>query len=206
MELRALARYSPSKLELASKLSRPLSVVLVTKDLGSPGSHGPRCRTSDALSIAQVRLLSLSGVPARSVQLPTTTTTTTAGGDRSRALPNDVWAIARAMASVASHCRLASAAAELGNTGRGELRRLRKSSRGHATSRGACDLTSPRGACDRSRSASHGLATCRLIDARDEVRAVARDVMGTVVEMKAPLMSAGLDSIATTEFVSTLAA
>ena len=110
------------------------------------------------------------------------------------------------MASVASHCRLASAAAELGNTGRGELRRLRKSSRGHATSRGACDLTSPRGACDRSRSASPGLATCRLIDARDEVRAVARDVMGTVVEMKAPLMSAGLDSIATTEFVSTLAA
>lgn len=206
MELRAIARYSASKLELASKLSRPLSVVLVTKDLGSPGSHGPRCRTSDALSIAQVRLLSLSGVPARSVQLPTTTTTTTAGGDRSRALPNDVWAIARAMASVASHCRLASAAAELGNTGRGELRRLRKSSRGHATSRGACDLTSPRGACDRSRSASHGLATCRLIDARDEVRAVARDVMGTVVEMKAPLMSAGLDSIATTEFVSTLAA
>ena len=206
MELRALARYSASKLELASKLSRPLSVVLVTKDLGSPGSHGPRCRTSDALSIAQVRLLSLSGVPARSVQLPTTTTTTTAGGDRSRALPNDVWAIARAMASVASHCRLASAAAELGNTGRGELRRLRKSSRGHATSRGACDLTSPRGARDRSRSASHGLATCRLIDARDEVRAVARDVMGTVVEMKAPLMSAGLDSIATTEFVSTLAA
>ena len=206
MELRALARYSASKLELASKLSRPLSVVLVTKDLGSPGSHGPRCRTSDALSIAQVHLLSLSGVPARSVQLPTTTTTTTAGGDRSRALPNDVWAIARAMASVASHCRLASAAAELGNTGRGELRRLRKSSRGHATSRGACDLTSPRGACDRSRSASHGLATCRLIDARDEVRAVARDVMGTVVEMKAPLMSAGLDSIATTEFVSTLAA
>ena len=202
MELRALARYSASKLELASKLSRPLSVVLVTKDLGSPGSHGPRCRTCDALSIAQVRLLSLSGVPARSVQLPTTTT----GGDRSRALPNDVWAIARAMASVASHCRLASAAAELGNTGRGELRRLRKSSRGHATSRGACDLTSPRGACDRSRSASHGLATCRLIDARDEVRAVARDVMGTVVEMKAPLMSAGLDSIATTEFVSTLAA
>lgn len=206
MELRALARYSASKLELASKLSRPLSVVLVTKDLGSFGSHGPRCRTSDALSIAQVRLLSLSGVPARSVQLPTTTTTTTTGGDRSRALPNDVWAIARAMASVASHCRLASAAAELGNTGRGELRRLRKSSRGHATSRGACDLTSPRGACDRSRSASHGLATCRLIDARDEVRAVARDVMGTVVEMKAPLMSAGLDSIATTEFVSTLAA
>lgn len=206
MELRALARYSASKLELASKLSRPLSVVLVTKDLGSPGSHGPRCRAVDALGIAQVHLLSLSGVPARSVQLPTTTTTTTAGGDRSRALPNDVWAIARAMASVASHCRLASAAAELGNTGRGELRRLRKSSRGHATSRGACDLTSPRGACDRSRSASHGLATCRLIDARDEVRAVARDVMGTVVEMKAPLMSAGLDSIATTEFVSTLAA
>ena len=205
MELRALARYSASKLELASKLSRPLSVVLVTKDLGSPGSHGPRCRAVDALGIAQVHLLSLSGVPARSVQLPTTTTTT-AGGDRSRALPNDVWAIARAMASVASHCRLASAAAELGNTGRGELRRLRKSSRGHATSRGACDLTSPRGACDRSRSASHGLATCRLIDARDEVRAVARDVMGTVVEMKAPLMSAGLDSIATTEFVSTLAA
>ena len=206
MELRALARYSASKLELASKLSRPLSVVLVTKDLGSFGSHGPRCRTCDALSIAQVRLLSLSGVPARSVQLPTTTTTTTTGGDRSRALPNDVWAIARAMASVASHCRLASAAAELGNTGRGELRRLRKSSRGHATSRGACDLTSPRGARDRSRPASHGLATCRLIDARDEVRAVARDVMGTVVEMKAPLMSAGLDSIATTEFVSTLAA
>ena len=206
MELRALARYSASKLELASKLSRPLSVVLVTKDLGSPGSHGPRCRAVDALGIAQVHLLSLSGVPARSVQLPTTTTTTTTGGDRSRALPNDVWAIARAMASVASHCRLASAAAELGNTGRGELRRLRKSSRGHATSRGACDLTSPRGACDRSRSASHGLATCRLIDARDEVRAVARDVMGTVVEMKAPLMSAGLDSIATTEFVSTLAA
>ena len=206
MELRALARYSASKLELASKLSRPLSVVLVTKDLGSFGSHGPRCRAVDALGIAQVHLLSLSGVPARSVQLPTTTTTTTAGGDRSRALPNDVWAIARAMASVASHCRLASAAAELGNTGRGELRRLRKSSRGHATSRGACDLTSPRGACDRSRSASHGLATCRLIDARDEVRAVARDVMGTVVEMKAPLMSAGLDSIATTEFVSTLAA
>ena len=205
MELRALARYSASKLELASKLSRPLSVVLVTKDLGSFGSHGPRCRAVDALGIAQVHLLSLSGVPARSVQLPTTTTTTT-GGDRSRALPNDVWAIARAMASVASHCRLASAAAELGNTGRGELRRLRKSSRGHATSRGACDLTSPRGACDRSRSASHGLATCRLIDARDEVRAVARDVMGTVVEMKAPLMSAGLDSIATTEFVSTLAA
>ena len=47
---------------------------------------------------------------------------------------------------------------------------------------------------------------CPRIDARDEVRAVARDVMGTIVDMKAPLMSAGLDSIATTAFVSTLAA
>ena len=37
------------------------------------------------------------------------------------------------------------------------------------------------------------------------VRAVAFEVMGTIVEATAPLMSAGLDSIATTAFVSTLA-
>ena len=40
---------------------------------------------------------------------------------------------------------------------------------------------------------------------RDAVRAVAFEVMGTIVETTAPLMSAGLDSIATTAFVSTLA-
>ena len=37
------------------------------------------------------------------------------------------------------------------------------------------------------------------------VQAVAFEVMGTIVEATAPLMSAGLDSIATTAFVSTLA-
>ena len=43
-------------------------------------------------------------------------------------------------------------------------------------------------------------------DAREAAAAVAREVMGTMVEMKAPLMAAGLDSIAATAFVSALAA
>ena len=58
---------------------------------------------------------------------------------------------------------------------------------------------------DRSRLAGDSLAPCPRIDARSAVRAIACDVMGTIVEMKAPLMSAGLDSIATTAFISTLA-
>ena len=43
-------------------------------------------------------------------------------------------------------------------------------------------------------------------DAREAAAAVAREVMGTMVEMKAPLMAAGLDSIAATALVSALAA
>ena len=44
-----------------------------------------------------------------------------------------------------------------------------------------------------------------LLDTREAVCAVAHEVMGTIIDMNAPLMSAGLDSLAAVELVSTLA-
>lgn len=44
-----------------------------------------------------------------------------------------------------------------------------------------------------------------LPDTREAVCAVAHEVMGTIIDMNAPLMSAGLDSLAAVELVSTLA-
>ena len=43
------------------------------------------------------------------------------------------------------------------------------------------------------------------VDTREAVCAVAHEVMGTIIDMNAPLMSAGLDSLAAVELVSTLA-
>jgi acyl carrier protein len=43
------------------------------------------------------------------------------------------------------------------------------------------------------------------LDTREAVCAVAHEVMGTIIDMNAPLMSAGLDSLAAVELVSTLA-
>ena len=64
-------------------------------------------------------------------------------------------------------------------------------------------------ATSRRRSRSTGPESAVSVpraDAREAAGAVAREVMGTMVEMKAPLMAAGLDSIAATAFVSALAA
>lgn len=43
-------------------------------------------------------------------------------------------------------------------------------------------------------------------NARDAVRTVAHGVLGTVIDMKAPLMTAGLDSLAATALVGGLSA
>ena len=64
-------------------------------------------------------------------------------------------------------------------------------------------------ATSRRRSRSTGPESAVSVpraDAREAAGAVAREVMGTMVDMKAPLMAAGLDSIAATAFVSALAA
>ena len=49
-----------------------------------------------------------------------------------------------------------------------------------------------------------GPAPSTPLNTLDEVRAAALEVMGTDVDINAPLMSAGLDSIAVVEFVNTL--
>lgn len=49
-----------------------------------------------------------------------------------------------------------------------------------------------------------GLVPSAPLNALDEVRAAALEVMGTDIDIDAPLMSAGLDSIAVIELVSTL--
>ena len=49
------------------------------------------------------------------------------------------------------------------------------------------------------------LAPSSPVDTYEAVRTIAQEVMGTVIDADAPLMSAGLDSLSAVDFVSTLA-
>ena len=72
---------------------------------------------------------------------------------------------------------------------------------------------SQKSAANASRTVSRGTllppttdpAQSDLLDNREAVCAVAHEVMGTIIDMNAPLMSAGLDSLAAVELVNTLA-
>ena len=72
---------------------------------------------------------------------------------------------------------------------------------------------SQKSAANASRTVSRGNVSLLTIDTapsdpldtREAVCAVAHEVMGTIIDMNAPLMSAGLDSLAAVELVSTLA-
>ena len=84
-----------SNLELASKFSLPLSVLLVMESVVRSGYHSTRESAQEHAVDVQAR--GLLGLLTRSVQLPTKTT---ASGDHAHAILND----ARAMESRVSHC------------------------------------------------------------------------------------------------------
>ena len=71
---------------------------------------------------------------------------------------------------------------------------------------GGPDQNAARAAPTETRSFTKLLVPCAPLDTRETVRAVAHTVLGTDVEMSAPLMSAGLDSLAGTALMSALAA
>ena len=208
----ASAFKSASKTQLARKSLRPLSTLLLTRCAARPGLGDVSVHTHRDAVAAKVHALSCLGVSVRSVRLATTTTTRTTrrtmgGGARLPQLLAEAGALACAVGSVltnVSEGALASRAA-LRNVDprlRRKLGRL-ESNEGQDKIQAATQSGSRR----RSRSTGpESAASVPRADAREVVGAAAREVMGTMVEMKAPLMSAGLDSIAATAFVSTLAA
>ena len=68
------------------------------------------------------------------------------------------------------------------------------------------DQNAARAASAETRSFNKPLAPCAPLDTRETVRTVAHAVLGTDVEVSAPLMSAGLDSLAGTALMGALAA
>ena len=200
----AAAFESASKTRLARKSLRPLSTLVLTRGAARPGVGHVSVHMHRNAVAAEVQALSCLGVSARSVRLATTTTTTRTMGGVARLLLAEAGALACAVGfmltnvsegALASRAALRNVDLRLGpKLGRLESNEAQNKIQA-ATSRRRSRSTGPESAVSVPRA-----------DAREVAGAVAREVMGTMVEMKAPLMSAGLDSIAATAFVSALAA
>ena len=204
----ASAFESASKTRLARKSLRPLSTLVLTRGAAQPGVGDASLYTHRDAAAMEVRALGCLGVSVRSVRLAATTTRrTTGGGARLPRLLAEAGALACAVGSTLTNVS-ESALASRAVSKNVDLQLRRKLGR-LASVRGQDKIqaAAQSGSCRRSRSTGPDpVVSVPRADAREVVGAVAREVMGTMVEMKAPLMSAGLDSIAATEFVSALAA